>query len=72
MKLRVTKKFLLSLKDSKNRCICSFRANKDLYDFAKADAEAEGMSLVDYMNNLMLAKHLNAKEGFDTFKCLAK
>ena len=70
--LKVTKKFLLELKNSEDRTMCSVRINNDLYKFARKDAVKNGMSFVDYMNNLLLAKHLNDQEGIKTFACLTK
>ena len=72
MKLKITKKFLLNLKDPTNRKVCSVRINNTLYDYAKGDAHKLGMSLVDYMNNLLLAKGIHDNEGNDIFACLNK
>ena len=72
MKLKITKKFLLNLKDPKNRKVCSVRINNTLYEYAKDDAHKLGMSLVDYMNNILLAKAIHDNEGTDIFECLSK
>jgi predicted HicB family RNase H-like nuclease len=60
------------MKDPANRSTCSVRINDKLYAYVKEDAEEKGMSLVEYVNKLYLAKVIHDNEGTDIFECLSR